>query len=429
MLAVVLTLIAQGVPAVADEDPPVPSVASADSLAPVNRGAAQFSIWSKVKEQDWDDTLERSCIQNGSPACKMNSAQVRRALDDIKKLTQKMRAEILGNKAEIDQLKADRQQRAAFPGAAAAKVVGTIAKNAGNSAVKKLSAKADKIGEAVGKAADATGAAQELTEGTQVAVAKAILSFVPVVGDLWQLGESISNGDVEGGVVAVVSLTATALGVICPPAGAVVAAVLVAYYVGKMLWGWLCSKDRDWVADPPGTAKELFQSGADIKWETRKVKGKDVTLVVPRENGKSQTIQQTLLLDSKWTSYNRNRQPVRYTLATDETLRLHNALLPDDMSVRVWQGGKAVADGGCALLPILSVGRQEFYTKCKLEKSVTVALNRPAVLKIIYVYKRRVSLLCRAPCIYPDKKSSVVNVLSEGKKRVQLYLPYSFAFL
>ena len=103
---------------------------------------------------------------------------------------------------------------------------------------------------------------------------EAVLSGIPYVGSVFAFGNSASKGDIEGMLVASISLAATAVTAVFPPAGAVIGLALATYQVCKMFltqygeeirnfvqnlfWqkfvpppDWNPHHARDWVADPP----------------------------------------------------------------------------------------------------------------------------------------------------------------------------------
>lgn len=417
------TLAAQGVPALAASAQPA-AAPSAVGDAP-NRAADQFDIWSTLSPQAWDESLEEGCIENGGAACKMTAAQVAKLPSDIQKLTGQLRSEILANPQEQAELKADRQAQPRAFGGAAAKIVGTIAKFTKNPTVRKLADRADKLGDVAGHVTDATYAANGLTEGTAPAIAKSVVYMMPVVGDVYSLGEAIANGDVESGVVATVSLIGTAVGVAFPPAGAVVAVGLAVYYVAKLLFGWSAAEPRDWIAEPPGTPQEMTESGAFFHSEMYKVADKPVSVVLHTTGGQQAQVVQTLLLDSRWTDHNRDRRPVTYVLPAGggKPLSLDTQWANDGATITAWQGGKRY-DGTCT--------GQGIYS-CGLAAPLTIALDRPAVMKITYTYSLdRMSLdYCTAgspPCVpraYVDD-SARLRVLSESKQPVSLTYRFTY---
>ncbi|MFE3175137.1 hypothetical protein ACFXPA_48265 [Amycolatopsis sp. NPDC059090] len=406
-----LALIAQvGIgEAVSATTPPAPRAAQVRLADPpgtdpaAERTTRQFDVWSKQSPEEWNESLEEGCIEHGGTACEMTGPQARALQNDIRTLTKQMHDEILANPAEVAELKQDRkqQQESRGIGSGFGKLVKTVAKFASNPAVRRLADKADDIGEIAGHVTNATYAQAGLSESTEVAVAKSVISMTPVIGDIFSLGESIANGDIEGGAVAVVSLIGTAVSVAFPPAGAVVAVALAAYYLAKMFIGWFSAKPRDWIADPPGTPQELFESGADLKWETHKVAGKDVAIAFPPPNGQAKTVKQTLLLDSKWTDTNRDRQPVNYTIS-GKTLVVEVPVHFTDVSMGVWQNGRRTATSSkCMIAPGKTV-----YLTCEMDKATLIGLNRPAVLQVAYSYDKRNERSCAAkPCAVHEGKS------------------------
>jgi hypothetical protein len=222
--------------------------------------------------------------------------------------------------------------------------------------------------------------------------------------------------------VAAVSLVGTVVGILCPPAGVVVAVGLAVYYGAKMIIGWFSVKDRDWVLEPPGTPQELFESGADIKWEARKVNGQDIAAVIPPTGGKETAVVMTLLLDSKWTQYNRNRQPVRYLIPKGLNFVQAAPVTPEGLGLGFWQAGKQVARGLC-----LGHGQHPGDAiACASQSPVWIMAGHPAVMKILYAYRRTPP--CGQSKCTATSKSSTLKVLSEGTGKVMLRLPYSVAY-
>ncbi|MFD4537992.1 hypothetical protein ACFWNL_38435 [Kitasatospora sp. NPDC058397] len=421
--ALALTLLGRTAPASADTVSQ-PAQAAPATAVPANPTADQFDSWAKLSEKQWLEALEEGCIKTGTAACKMTDKQARKLLSDTQKLTRELHDEIMNNPAEVAELKAVKKEKTRAVQLLGAKGVATISKFTKNPAVKKLSKYSDKIGDVAGHTVNGTYAVHGLTEATQVSISKAVVYMVPVVGDVWSLGEAIADRDVESGAVAVISLIATAVAFIYPPAGAVLATALAAYYVAKMIIGFLCAKERDWIAEPPGTPQELFESGADIRWEKHHVAGKDVVAIIPPTG----VVRQTLLLDSKWTQYNAQRQPVRYSL---NELIFSSAGNPK--SVTVWQGGKKAGSASCInLAEALNPEQIELTTggniACGLESTATISLGHPAIITMEYAFPEK-SPCSGTPCVPDGQKNVRLQVNSEGKNVVILNLPFRYAFI
>ncbi|GGV58558.1 hypothetical protein [Streptomyces spectabilis] len=414
--ALVITLVGTATSASAVNDSR-PGRSQSPSGVAAQRAADQFDIWRGLSERQWLEALEEGCIKTGSPACKMTQQQAGKLLSDTRQLTQKLHQEIMSNPAEVAELKSARQQRTRAATASAARVAAIISKYSKSPAVKKLDKYSAKIGDIAGHVNNATFAVNGLTEGTAESISRAIVYMVPVVGDVWSLGEGIANGDVESGAVAVVSLIATAAAAVLPPAGAVLAAAVAAYSVAKMIIGFLCSKDRDWEAEPPGTPKELFESGADIRWETRRVAGKDVAAIIPP----NRSVTQTLLLDSKWTKYNAGRQPVKYSLSKGYLMMDGPA---EAKRLTVWQAGRQAGNGDCDIAPE-EMGPGLF---CSLNSTAVISLNHPAIIVIEYDFPEK-NPCSGTPCVPAQRTRSILTVHSEGKKPVHLNLPFHYAFI
>ncbi|MFD4401036.1 hypothetical protein [Kitasatospora sp. NPDC058478] len=422
--ALALTLLGRAAPASA-ETVPQPARAAPATAVPANPTADQFDRWAKLSENQWLEALEEGCIKTGTAACKMTNQQAHKLLSDTQKLTRELHNEIMNNPAEVAELKALKKQNTRAVQLLGGKAVATISKFAKNPAVKSLNKYSDKIGDVAGNSINGTYAVHGLAEGTQESISKAIVYMVPVLGDVWSLGEAIADRDVESGTVAVISLIATAVAFIYPPAGAVLATALAAYYVAKMIIGFLCAKERDWITEPPGTPQELFESGADIRWETHRVAGKDVVAIIPP----SGSVKQTLLLDSKWTEYNVGRRPVKYSL--DGNLVFSSAGAPK--SVTIWQGGRQAGSADC--LDAAEVFDQPEVISalggnigCALNSTATISLGHPAVMVLEYTFPKK-SPCPGTPCV-PDKEMNVLlDVKSEGKTSVTLHLPFRYAFI
>ncbi|MFE0023331.1 hypothetical protein [Amycolatopsis sp. NPDC059021] len=313
-----------------------------------------------------------------------------------------------------------------------AKLIGRAAKASKSPAVRQLSDKAGEFADWAGRATTAAGA---LTTNTVADYAKSAAyiaaSFAPGVGEMMSLVEGITTGNVEQSVVAVVGLAGIAIGLAFPPAGTLIAVGVAVYNLSQLLWSFFEARPRDWINDPPGTAEELFESGADIKWTSHDLNGQPVNVVF---NPREPVATQTLLLDSKWTKHNRDRQPVTYTLPTGNKMFYYSGIeVPRlDAVVIVWQDGKAHTST-CTAKP--STVGQGTIIVCKdlserKNDPVKIALGRNAVLEVHYLLTDpdELSKICSPrprPCALPQKGShSGLEVLSEGKKNVPVGLPF-----
>ncbi|MFJ3219686.1 hypothetical protein ACIPLC_27695 [Kitasatospora sp. NPDC086801] len=425
--ALALTLLGRIAPASADTVPQSAQAAPATAV-PVNPTADQFDSWARLSENQWLEALEEGCIKTGSDACKMTDQQARKLLSDTKKLTRELHDEIMNNPAEVNELKAAKKQKTRAATALASKAAAIISKYTRHQAVKNLNKVSDKVGDIAGYQINGTYAVNGLKEGTEEAIAKSIVYMVPVLGDVWSLGEAVANRDVESGVVAVVSLIATAASFAFPPAGVLLASALATYYVAKLIIGFLCSEERDWAAEPPGTPEELFKSGADIRWEKHRVAGKDVVAIIPPTG----YARQTLLLDSKWTQYNADRRPVKYSL---DELIFSSAGFPK--TVEVWQGGREVGSVTCTYLTdVMLPGETDpngsdiiaGVNNCNLESTATISLGNPAVIVLEYAFPDK-SPCSGTPCVPSGQKNVLLGVKSEGRGNVTLDLPFHYAFI
>ncbi|QIS03401.1 hypothetical protein F5X71_14685 [Nocardia brasiliensis] len=290
-----------------------------------------------------------------------------------------------------------------------------------NPAVRKLTERADDFATWASRVNVTTGALQESTVD---AYAKAAIylaaSAAPPLGDLLSLSEAISTGNIEQAVVAVIGVAATAIALAFPPAGAAIAVGLAVYNVGKFLFNFYLATPRDWVEDPPGTPQELYTSGADFKWITYPFKGEHVALLLSKDKFVDTA---DLILNSKWTESNTDRQPVKYSIPSGdaEFMRFGGGGLFDDASVSIWQDGK-VATSECAK----DKNVKEAFACSELSKPVEIALDKPAVLQVSIIGQNAKDLsICRDRACATWAK---LVVLSEGKKEVSLLFSFSLGF-
>ncbi|PXX54605.1 hypothetical protein DFR70_12446 [Nocardia tenerifensis] len=400
-------------------------------------------VWPgvKAKPELLKLVLEESCITSGSPACTMSKQDIDSIDADTKTDVDELH-DIAASQPPADSEKGSQAAApiAAPSAAALSKTLKNIAKSmskAKNSAaVRKLADKTqqlERIATWAGHTKNSLGTGAELTTGNVENIAKAAvgtaLAFTPVAGDLFSLAISIADGNVHDGICAVVSLAATAVGLVLPPVGAVVAAGLAVYQLGNLLWSFFQAEatPRDWIKNPPATAKELFESGASIGWESIPVGGKKATLVFDR---KQHIATQTLLMDSKWgKSNNKNRPVVTYNLLPQKNvmwLSIPKNFPTKDtvVTLNVWQNGD-ITNAECRFLPVV------LTLQCNnLEKRVTISQGRPAVLTVSYIYdpeKVAKSICSGPPCVASRKKGSFLDVYPENQtdKGVQLPLPFT----
>ncbi len=288
-----------------------------------------------------------------------------------------------------------------------------------------------------------------LSQSTAVEFAKGALYLAlnrtPPLGDLFALADAVASGNIEQGVVAVIGVAATAIGLVFPPAGAVIAVGLAIYNVGKIIWNFFLARPRDWIADPPGTAKELFESGANLTWTHRNVKGMPANLIFS-ENKLVAT--QSLLMNSVWTKYNSDRTPVTYSFpeggvdfyeAGVITARIEysqgewSELGPKVLSAAlvIWQDDKAhTAD--CRVVRPQNLHYSDVICG-NLSRSVTIAHNKPATLEVAYVLEEYQSLdsYCETsrPCVAEEMHNGQLKVLSEGTRTVKVEVPFLAAII
>ncbi|WP_433664607.1 hypothetical protein ACQPW1_22210 [Nocardia sp. CA-128927] len=401
--------------------------------------------------------FEESSIVRGGPEAKMSAADVANILPDTNTDIEALNAALLAD-PEAKKVASE----VAAPGilgpfsaeasaqdiAVKASAITNLLKAAGSrvgkvknaAAVKRLTEQTEqlgRIGEYAGHVKNSLATAGELTTGNVETIARAAvgvaLGFVPVVGDLYTVADSIASGNVHDGICAVVSLTATAIGLVFPPAAAVIGAALAVYQLGRLLWGFFQAEatPRDWVQDPPATPGELLQSGADIKYEARPFAGKSADVVFARNTNLTT---QTLLLDSRWGEHNSDNRPVvTYTLPKTEVYR---SLLPFRESsvylatLNVWQNGN-IYTATCRRTQ--THGHATFICS-DLDGSPTIGKGRPAVVTVTYLHDQNIvngpdgKAICGPPpCVFPgfDVFSSTLTVLAEGKRSVKLNLPFS----
>ncbi|MFI7338947.1 hypothetical protein ACIBUY_13535 [Streptomyces sp. NPDC050085] len=465
--------VAGALPAAAAPAAPPPPTSAApvltDAPAPGTPEDKHLGTWLELVEKDpnrYVQELEESCIQTGSKACRMTAADIARIPGDLKKASEEFQAELASDPelaAEVKQEAADArraalrhgphaQNRSALPNLG--RVVRTLAAHSKNAAVRSMGKlNADKIGDFADNVSRAVYAHNGVKESTAASIAKIAIYSTPVIGDVFSLGEVIFSKDmpigerIEGGVVAAVSLAGAAAAVAFPPLGAAIGVGVATYYVGKAIWGWLCggAKEEEWVIDPPLTPQDLYDRGADIRWETHPVAGRQVAVEVwdapPRSapdwanlswdpippgqahppvpsfvrpvNGwlphpddmTGHTVTQKLLLDSKWSSDKRHQDgllpyeleqlDVSGGLVREYAVHLGNTWGAQSAEFAVWQDGKKY-EGRCSVQkyhhPVGQPQAVEVY--CGLAPShtmhtvprVVVSENHPAVVEIATTY-------------------------------------------
>lgn len=185
-------LIAQSAPTPGLTGAVLPLRTMAAPPAPDSPADANLTAWVgevQANPSRFDQYLEEICIEDGSQVCELTNQQIQLVPSEIEALTQD-----LGYEVQDDPGLVEASHHACSQGGLA-KVIANVAKKGANFAARKLVDKADDIA----KVAD--NAAGGLSEGTTLAVSKAIIYSVPVFGDMFALGEAAADGDVEEGVV------------------------------------------------------------------------------------------------------------------------------------------------------------------------------------------------------------------------------------
>ncbi|MBP2476559.1 hypothetical protein JOF53_005431 [Crossiella equi] len=308
-------------------------------------------------------------------ACRMDTGEVVGLPQNLQKQTE----ELVKNCRQL----AECAQTGPQPrtGADIAKILRALTKASGNPAVQKLTGRADDFAAFAGRLSTVGGPltsdSERLKEFAK-ASAYLVLSAVPPVGDLLGLAESVANGDVEQGVLAVLGVAATAVGLAFPPAGSAIAAAVAIYSLGKFLWNTYRAKARNWVSDPVGMFKYTMSSGVDVRWTEQKLGGRTVNVVFSRNK---LIATQTLLMNSQWHTVAGVSKPSSRTLPTGPGIfyRVVGPLLTyGAVSAIVWQDGRAHA-ATCRVHPTVMCGG--------LTEEVTISENRNAVLELRYLLK------------------------------------------
>lgn len=465
--ALALTLVAQVTPALADADTAAPSGGGTVTLpAPGSAADQNLTAWIDQIEADpnrFDQLLEEDCVERGGPACAMGAAEIQQIPGDLKAVTDSLVAEIQQNKALDAEINADLNSAGPQTRAAGGifQAIAAIAKASTNKAVQALAKNSDKIGKYTDNVSRAVYAHDGIKDGTAASIAKVAIYSMPVIGDVFSLGEAFLDPNmttakrVETGVVASLSLISAAVGLLATSPAGIAAGVVIgigvaAWYVGKAIWGWITggSSTKEMQAPPP-TPEDLFKNGAELKWVTHKVNGKDVVLEIPK-GGTS--VSQTLLVDSKWTAYNKNDKPVDYTIRAYNHyildpffgggLSLHTTWAVEEATLEVWQGGKKYP-GTCGQIDdsrLYLDGRPwnvgDFG--CAPNAPMTIGLGKPAVFKITYQYNLRCTpdpfglIDCKQPPAEakPHADLEVDAKSTDGKThQVALPIPYTYAII
>ncbi|MFC1403249.1 MULTISPECIES: hypothetical protein [Streptacidiphilus] len=298
-----LALVVQGTPSLADS-----TRTQARATTGGNLGAEQMSLWENLPPAEWEQALEEDCVEHGTRHCEMSKSQVDAVLPDIKNLTAALDQEIRDDPSLVAALHPTKPAPQTRGVATVwSQVTTKIAERSKNAAVHALGATkyADAIGGFAEKVATANTVHDGLTDKTAEDVAKTVVGALPGLGDAFSLASAVSSGDLESGIVAVVSLAGTMVATVCPPAGVVIAVAALVYTVAKKIWGWLCGRTRDWRLDPPGNPEDLFKEGADLAWDAR-------TGLVNGRQGESRNF---AVLLSQFTPGNDHGEPVRWAHA------------------------------------------------------------------------------------------------------------------
>ncbi|ACU75399.1 hypothetical protein Caci_6552 [Catenulispora acidiphila DSM 44928] len=376
--------------------------------APGSAADQDIAEWIAQVKKDpgkFDQYLEAGCIESGSSACTLTATQVAAMPSEIKRLTKELNQEVIDDPSLADGAEASAggiQPRAGISGLSQA--LSKIGARSGNSFVRKLtsnSATAQQIADVAGNASVANNVAGGLTTATLPAVSKAVIGSVPVFGDVFTIADSIFGKDaaengpnVEGIVVASVSLIATGVGLAFPPVGAVIAGALAIYSVGKTVLGWFESLlGFLWPQIPPPTPQELFDQGLDVKTTTTPIDGHEYDVVVSKS---MKTVTQTILLDSKWTEYNKDSEPLTYIIRPPADGEFPSALNVGSSiyanghfhtSLQIWQGGKSIP----------ATCTQSISPSCGPDSDMTIGLDRPAVFTITYTVREFLLNSCDRP--------------------------------
>ncbi|GAA2777900.1 hypothetical protein [Crossiella cryophila] len=425
-----LALFSHTLPATAE--PPAPPTDSryAALLAAIDPPPTPDKVFPALtaSEKELNFVAETGCHSGrlDKRTCDMSAKQIEKLLPNLQDETAALRAAAMSDPAAQAMTSGQRTT------ADITKIIENATKISKNPAVKKLTDKASTFADFASRSNTGTGAA--LGEQTVLEYAKAAiylaLSFRPPLGDLLSLAEAISSGNIEQGIVAVIGLTAFAIGLAFPPLGAIISVGLAIYGVGKLVWSYFRAKPRDWIQEPPSTPRDLFKSGADIKWTEQKVNGEAANVVFSKNK---LIATQTMLLNSRWTEYNKDRKPVNYTIPAGVQYNYASTLFYLEMFeavLIVWQDGKP----SIAECSIPGYDGANSSIRCgRLTDSVTISATKGATLEVRYILKNHEKLdtVCKPkpspPCIVRGILPSLskLDVLSEGKVTVPILLPFA----
>ena len=480
-------LLAQSLPAAAAEATPTPPNAAAAATLPAGIPAPgspadkNLTAWIDQVEADpnkFDQNLEENCVANGGDACSLSHAQIQRLPGEIEAMTKSIVEAVQGDKALNDEVTSDftpgsageggpEQTRAV--GSAIRAVQGVkalISAVPRNPTIQRLVGDAKQIGEVadnVSRLAYAQMGVQGYMKknGTIAAIAKVAIYSTPVVGDVFSLGEAIFDPSlttaerVEGGVCATLSLIAATAAFAGGPVGftvgATIAVGLAAYYTGKAIWGWIASGSEDWT-QAPTTPQELYDAGAYLEWEAHTVTGNfvksgsddpspgldseeqgpvtaDVAMTIPAtESGQTRTVSETLLVDSRWTDYNKHGQPVAYDFIPYGPYNVPQGLYvrsgtwdATNATITVAQDG-SVKSGTCQG----TVGDISPFYQCGPDATVRISNGHPAVVTVTYTYSLN-DWFGSTPEIHDIEAS--LTVYTPQSRKVILDMPFQVALV
>lgn len=398
--AVALALVVQTAPAstVHAVDPAAYRITAGES-DPDNRGAQQISLWENLDDRLWQQALEEECLENNGPSCEMSKEDIDSILPDIAEVTEDLGEYVEKNPSVVDGIRTPEEKSERDVSRLGA-IAREIASNSTDKTLQNLAKTS--VPEVVGRFTDEVTklntAHDVLNADGAKSVAAVVVSALPVLGDAFSIANALNNKDVESGVIALISLAGTMVAALCAPAGAVIAVGLIVYTVAKKIWGWFCSKDRDWRLEPPGDPEELTSNGANIRWESHDGKAPNgdteeyaLQLTrIPRDAPKddvSRWAHPKLLLDSRWSDAakapTKESTPVEYTV-TAVTLnglqRYYN-----DVVFSSWQDGKR-RDAVCTVTTGPNASGQSIRCELDGDNRITVAENKPALITVDFNY-------------------------------------------
>ncbi|MFJ4713571.1 hypothetical protein [Streptomyces sp. NPDC088785] len=401
--AVALALLMQIAPSSATTPADHPRTAHAYEPPADNLAAQQLGIWDDLPVEVWHQALEEHCIEKKSDAaaCTMTEDDVDDLLPDVEKLTADLGRTVKDHPDLVEGVNGtgnDRSVRA--PGTLVGATV-KVAKASKNKAVRALANQryADRISDFTDEVGKISTAHDGLTSSTVEDFGKVVVGSMPLLGDAFSLASAVGDGDVEAGIVAVISLAGTMIATVCAPAGVAIAASLLVYELGKKIFGWLCSGSRDWRLEPPGNPAELFAKGASIGWESHA----GTSDTGDRAEKKRYAVQLTqftktkytkedhlwahakLVLDSRWSkAMDEGKNPVDYTV-TDIDLHGLQGLV-NSVTFKSWQDG-VERNADCRMRDATNYANGQSIT-CHLRDNerLTIGKNKPAIVKIDYNY-------------------------------------------